>query len=118
MNLQFLFDEQIRDVQELTPGYENHASDVWLVRTDGGDTVVRASRMKGEPDNDFWWGCKKLFGIDPRQVHDLEIVNNTLNNISSIPVPRHSQRGGFQTICGCGKAGRPDGFILYRSAAF
>ncbi|ARW05766.1 hypothetical protein S101359_00738 [Bacillus atrophaeus] len=24
MNLQFLFDEQIRDVQELTPGYENH----------------------------------------------------------------------------------------------
>ncbi|PSA88986.1 hypothetical protein C6371_18815 [Bacillus atrophaeus] len=93
MNLQFLFDEQIRDVQELTPGYENHASDVWLVRTDGGDTVVRASRMKGEPDNDFWWGCKKLFGIDPRQVHDLEIVNNTLNNTSSIPVPRVIRKG-------------------------
>lgn len=56
MNLQQLFPEPIRSVQALSPGYDDHASDVWLVQTDTQENVVRASRMKGEPDNDFWWG--------------------------------------------------------------
>ncbi len=88
MDLQFLFNEQIREICELSPGYEDHASDVWLVKTENQEAVVRSSRMTDEPDNDFWWGCKKLFGIDPRDVYQLESVNNVLSEISSLPIPR------------------------------
>lgn len=49
--------------------------------------------MVEEPNNDFWWGCKKLFGIDPRQVYELENVNNILNDITSIPVPKIINKG-------------------------
>ncbi|WP_100404294.1 phosphotransferase [Bacillus solitudinis] len=93
MDLQFLFQESIKEIHELNPGYENHASDVWLVKTDRQEVVVRSSRMVEEPNNDFWWGCKKLFGIDPRQVYELENVNNILNNITSIPVPKIINKG-------------------------
>lgn len=60
MDLQFLFNEQIREISELSPGYKDHASDVWLVKTDSQEVVVRSSRMMDEPNNDFWWGCQKL----------------------------------------------------------
>ena len=93
MDLQFLFQESIKEIHELNPGYEDHASDVWLVKTDKQEVVVRTSRMVEEPNNDFWWGCKKLFGIDPRQVYELENVNNILNNITSIPVPKIINKG-------------------------
>jgi hypothetical protein len=95
MDLQFLFNESIKEILELSPGYEDHTSDVWLVRTDYQEVVVRSSRMKEEPNNDFWWGCKKLFGIDPRQVYELEHVNNTLSDLTSIPVPRVINKGGY-----------------------
>lgn len=88
MNLQPFFHDTVREVVELSPGYDNHASDVWLVKTDKEEVIVRSSRMKEEPHNDFWWGCKRLFGIDPREVHNLQFVNNRLREISSIPIPK------------------------------
>lgn len=88
MDLQFLFSERIKEVQELHPGYEDHASDVWLVKTDEREVVVRSSRMCDEPSNDFWWGCKRLFGIDPRNAFGLEQINDTLQDITSIPIPQ------------------------------
>lgn len=88
MDLQFLFEEPILQIEELSPGYDDHASDVWLVKTATQEVVVRTSRMIEEPSNDFWWGCKRLFGIDPRNVHALDAVNNVLNGLGSIPVPR------------------------------
>jgi len=33
MNWQSLFSEPILSIEELSPGYEDHASDVWLVTT-------------------------------------------------------------------------------------
>ncbi|MFC0190051.1 aminoglycoside phosphotransferase family protein [Fictibacillus aquaticus] len=93
MNLQFLFHEKIIEVQELSPGYDGHASDVWLVKIESGEAVVRSSRIKGEPEGDFWYGCSVLFGIDPRNVHQLESVNNVLSEVSSIPVPRVLKKG-------------------------
>jgi hypothetical protein len=93
VNLQFLFDEKIIEIKELSPGYDGHASDVWLVKTESGEVVVRSSRMKGEPEGDFWYGCNVLFGIDPRNVHQLESVNNVLSEVSSIPVPRVLKKG-------------------------
>jgi fructosamine-3-kinase len=96
MNLQFLFNNPIISVHELSPGYDDHASDVWLVKTLKEESVVRSSRMKSEPSNDFWWGCKRLFGINPRNVWELEEVNNTLKMFSSIPVPQVLQKGIFE----------------------
>ncbi|MGE7919296.1 phosphotransferase [Viridibacillus sp. NPDC093762] len=93
MDLQFLFKEPIKEMLELSPGYEDHSSDVWLVKTDNQEVVVRSSKMKEEPNNEFWWGCKKLFGIDPRQVYELEHVNNTLSKLTSIPIPRVIDKG-------------------------
>lgn len=93
MSLQSLFPELILEQKALDPGYSGHASDVWLVRTAAEEVVVRASRMTGEPDNDFWWGARDLFGIDPRRVHALVHVNNRLNELSPIPVPRVLRTG-------------------------
>lgn len=93
MDLQLLFSEPIKVIQELHPGYEDHASDVWLVKTDQQEVVVRSSRMSGEPNNDFWWGCKRLFGIDPKNVFGLEQINHTLQSITSIPIPKVLKKG-------------------------
>jgi hypothetical protein len=93
LDLQFLFNNPILTVRELSPGYEGHASDVWLVKTLNEEVVVRASRMKDEPSNDFWWGSKRIFGIDPRKVWELESVNNTLKEYCSLPVPKVLQKG-------------------------
>jgi aminoglycoside phosphotransferase (APT) family kinase protein len=93
LDLSFLFSDPILTIKELSPGYEGHASDVWHVTTLKEEAIVRASRMIDEPSNDFWWGCKRLFGIDPRKVWELEGVNDTLKTYSSIPVPKVLNKG-------------------------
>lgn len=93
MDLEFLFNEPLKEMQELSPGYDDHASDVWLVKTKKQEVVVRSSRMTEEPNNDFWWGCKKIFGIDPRQVYELERVNNTISEITTLPIPKVINKG-------------------------
>lgn len=93
MTLQSLFTEPIVEQRALDPGNSGHASDVWLVRTRTEEVIVRASRLDGQPDNEFWWGLHHLFGVDPRRVFDLEQVNACLSRLSSIPVPRVLRRG-------------------------
>lgn len=88
MMLQTMFSSPILHIEELHPGYEDHASDVWLVKTTDEEVIVRSSKLDEEPNNDFWWGCKQLFGIDPRSVHDLEIVNHTLGQYTTLPIPK------------------------------
>ncbi|WP_270606858.1 nitrate reductase [Bacillus mobilis] len=85
--LQQLFTSPIISVQTLHPGYEDHASDVFLVQTEDEEVIVRSSKMNEEPNNDFWWGCKKLFGIDPRNVHQLETVHTLLQEHTNLPIP-------------------------------
>lgn len=88
MMLQTMFSSPILHIEELHPGYEDHASDVWLVKTKDEEVIVRSSKLEQEPNNDFWWGCKQLFGIDPRSVHNLEIVNHTLGQYTALPIPK------------------------------
>lgn len=89
---QQLFTSPILSIDTLHPGYENHASDVWLVKTEKEEVIVRTSKMKEEPNNDFWWGCKNLFGIDPRNVHDLEIIHTLLQKHTTLPIPKILQK--------------------------
>lgn len=60
----------ILHIEELHPGYEDHASDVWLVKTKDEEVIVRSSKLEKEPNNDFWWGCKQLFEL----THNLFII--------------------------------------------
>jgi aminoglycoside phosphotransferase (APT) family kinase protein len=79
--------ESIIEIQELSPGYEDHASDVWLVKTTDREVIVRSSKMVDEPSNAFWWGCHNLFGIDPRRLTELNIIHQTLSKQTQIPIP-------------------------------
>ncbi|MGW6189906.1 nitrate reductase [Bacillus cereus] len=90
--LQQLFTSPIISVQALHPGYEDHASDVFLVKTDAEEVIVRSSKMTEEPNNDFWWGCKNLFGIDPRNVHHLETIHALLKKHTTLPIPTILQK--------------------------
>ncbi|WP_439019813.1 nitrate reductase [Bacillus thuringiensis] len=85
--LKQLFTVPILSVQTLHPGYEDHASDLFLVKTASEEVIVRSSKMTEEPNNDFWWGCKNLFGIDPRNVHHLETVHTLLQEHTNLPIP-------------------------------
>ncbi|KEK25023.1 phosphotransferase [Bacillus gaemokensis] len=89
---QQLFTSPILSIDTLHPGYEDHASDVWLVKIENEEVVVRSSKMKEEPNNDFWWGCKQLFGIDPRNVHNLETIHKLLQEHTALPIPTILQK--------------------------
>ncbi|MCQ6557222.1 aminoglycoside phosphotransferase family protein [Paenibacillus mendelii] len=85
--LQQLFQEPIEEIIALDPGYSGHASDVWSVRTASQEVVVRSSRLQDEPAREFWWGCKFIFGIDPREmIYFLENAK-VLHAIPDIPAP-------------------------------
>ncbi|MEF3306396.1 phosphotransferase [Paenibacillus sp. GYB003] len=83
-----LLGEPILEAKELDPGYSGHASSVWLVKTPTREAIVRSSRLKDEPDREFWGGCRWLFGIDPRRMIFMEHSAGLLNRISVIPAPR------------------------------
>lgn len=85
--LQRLFDEPIEDIQLLDPGYSGHASDVWSVKLASGEVVVRTSRLQSEPNREFWWGCKYMFGIDPRNMIFFERNSQMVNAALYIPAP-------------------------------
>ena len=91
--LQPLFPAPIREATSLDPGYVSHASDVWLVRTDTEEVVVRACRATGPLRGPFSTGCRRLFGTDPRCVWELEGTNATLADLSPVRVPRVLRRG-------------------------
>jgi len=97
-DLQAVFPDPIASVRVLTPGYSGHASDVWLVTTATERVVVRASRASTDTGDDgrygpFWWGCRRLFGIDPGRLADLEPVNAALRALSTVPAPRVLRHG-------------------------
>lgn len=78
----------IVEARALDPGYSGHGSDVWLVRTAAGELIVRSSRLREEPDREFWWGLKALFGVDPRNMDHFEAALKLLSGLPDIPVPR------------------------------
>ncbi|MCW9129910.1 nitrate reductase [Bacillus paramycoides] len=90
--LQQLFTSPILSAQALHPGYDDHASDVFLVKTEAEEVIVRSSKMTEEPNDDFWWGCQNLFRIDPRNVHHLETIHTLLKKHTTLPIPTILQK--------------------------
>lgn len=93
MELQNIFTAPIISINKLTPGYTDHASDIWLVKTTDEEVVVRASKVTEIDNSNFWWGCNKLFSIDPRNIFELEHLNDDLRKLSSIAVPKVLRKG-------------------------
>lgn len=56
--LQQLFTSPILSIRALHPGYEDHASDVFLIQTADAEVIVRSSKMNEEPNNDFGGDAK------------------------------------------------------------
>lgn len=84
---QELFREPIIQYQYMDPGYSGHASDVWVVQTPSRRVVVRSSRSRCIPDNEFWWGCWKLFGLDPTIASTMEWTSRALAGLGPIVCP-------------------------------
>ncbi|MBW7477548.1 hypothetical protein K0T92_22775 [Paenibacillus oenotherae] len=90
MNLQSLFSEQI--ISQTSLG--GRASDVWQVKTENGEYVVRSSGVNENSDAPFLWACRNLFGIELQHTYDIEYVNDQLGQMSTnIDVPRVIQKG-------------------------
>lgn len=68
---------------------------MFLVKTEAEEVIVRSSKMTEEPNNDFWCGCKNLFGIDPRNVHHLETIHTLLKKHTTLPIPTILQKHGL-----------------------
>ncbi len=90
MNFQDIFPcERILNIEELSPGYDDHASDVWRVKTDKRDVIVRAS---GIPDiacaSAFFRSLNLLFGFDPKNVSAMEAIHHTLSALNAFTYPK------------------------------
>lgn len=97
VTLQWLFpDEPILEQREYAQGYEDHASDVWRVRTSRREVVVRRSRVTELYDNDFFYGCHGLFGLQPADLAPLAGINTWLSEHCTIPVPRVLQTAQYE----------------------
>ncbi len=90
MNFQDIFYcERILSMEELSPGYDDHASDVWCVKTEKRDVIVRASGIQDVMCAGAFFGSLNiLFGIDPRNVHALEAINHTLSALNAFKYPK------------------------------
>jgi len=90
MNFQpFFLSEKILRVEELSPGYDDHASDVWRVQTDAREVIVRTSNIGDIKDASvFFWSVNRLFGVDPNNVFALEAVNRMLSGFGAFRYPK------------------------------
>lgn len=81
--------EKIINVKELSPGYDDHASDVWFVKTEKREVVVRASGIENvKCASAFFKSLHVLFGIDPTNVFALEDINNILSGLNAFTYPK------------------------------
>jgi hypothetical protein len=90
INFQDIFPrERIISIKELSPGYDDHASDVWRVKTEKREVIVRASGIENvKCTGAFFKSLNILFGIDPTNVFAMEAINNTLSGLNAFVYPK------------------------------
>lgn len=90
MDFQDMFPcEEIINVKELSPGYDDHASDIWYVKTQRREVIVRASGIIDvNCETSFFKSLNILFGIDPSNTFALEALNNTLRGFNAFIYPK------------------------------
>ena len=85
-NLQELFDRPILEQDELDPGFEDHGSLVFRVRTSREHVIARAFR-RDAVEGSFWGNIQTLFGANPLAASEVVPIHSLLAAISPIPVP-------------------------------
>lgn len=60
-NWDYYFRTAVLLAEQVGGGYAN---DVWHVRTEGGDYIVKITKSPPRPDRHFWDGLEKLFGLN------------------------------------------------------
>jgi hypothetical protein len=89
LEIEHFLGEHIESCHQVEYDYDDHASDVWIVRTTRQTVVVRRNRFGCAIDlGPFPYCMYYLFGVDPSQISDLKSINNLLNNVSNIPAPQ------------------------------
>jgi aminoglycoside phosphotransferase (APT) family kinase protein len=86
-DLQSLFVDPVLEQVELDPGFEDHGSSVFRVRTATEHVVARSFRADGL-DGAFWGSLRALFGIDPLDPAEAVAVTALLSHVSPLAVPR------------------------------
>lgn len=114
--LQQLFTSPILSAQALHPGYEDHASDVFLVKTETEEVIVRSSKMTEEPNNDFGGDVKIFLELIQRHVHHLETIHALLKKHTTLPIPTILQKHVLnERVCNRRKTNRKYAAIIYRT---
>lgn len=81
--------ENIREPVPLSPGYGDHANDVWRVTTPTHTVIVRAPRPHtGDLNNPFWAGARHLFGLDPQDLTPIPRFHQHVRDDLDLPAPR------------------------------
>lgn len=76
------------DAQLVPPHHPGQASYIWAAHSPLGPVIIRTSRFSVPPDEDFWQGSLRLFGVDTRRVERLQTINRWLRPHLPWPVPQ------------------------------
>ena len=93
-NWEEVFDEPVLTAERLGGGFAN---DVWSVRTDAGEFVVKITRNPPRPNRPFWDGLEMLFGLNTHEnMRRLPGLADLMRDLSPLSVPRivHVDRRG------------------------
>ncbi len=91
-DLQSLFVDRVLAQVELDPGFADHGSTVFRVRTAHEHVVARSFRAD-DLGGAFWGTLHTLFGIDPLDPTEAASVYALLSEVSPIAVPRVHRSG-------------------------
>jgi len=81
-----IFEEPVRSTKRLGGGNTN---DVWHVKTNQGEYIVKIPRISPHLKESFWYGLNSLFGLDVyRDMKHHRDLTEYISNYSSITVPR------------------------------
>lgn len=81
--------ERIINIKELSPGYDDHASDVWRIKTEKREVIVRASGIEDvKCAGAFFRSLNIIFGIDPTNVFAMEAINDRLFDLNAFVYPK------------------------------
>jgi hypothetical protein len=93
--LQNFFVEPILEAAHCDPGYTDHATDVWRVRTSSQTVALRLSEYNSW-HGPFWDGLRRLFKWRPVTPGRVTKRNRFLSHAGGLPVPNLLSHGHFK----------------------
>ena len=95
-DLEAMAGEPVLEAEHMDPGYSDHATDVWRVRTRSGTQALRIFRAAQAWGGPFWDGLKWLFGWQMQDPSGVAARHRFLRAASGLAAPE---------VLGSGRAG-------------